>query len=413
MVKNGNPYGLYDYQLDALERMHNGCILCGGVGSGKSRTALAYYVQYYGGNDDGIKFEPMDDLTISDLYIITTAKKRDSKEWELEMVPFLLSTSDENKIYSHKVVVDSWNNIKKYSEVKNAFFIFDEQRVIGYGAWTKNFLKIAKSNKWILLSATPGDTWSDYAPVFIANGFYRNITDFREQHVVYRYSPNLHFPQIEKYISISKLMKQRDSILVTMSYQRHASLHESVIDVDYDHDAYRNIMRNRWDPWKDEPITNVSSLCFCMRKVINSADSRKLVVLDITNANPKVVIFYNYNYELEILKSLPYTEGTVVAELNGFNHDEIPKSERWVYLVNYNAGAEAWNCTETNVMIFYSMNYSYRIMTQAKGRIDRANTPFNDLYYYNLKSGASIDLAIAKALKRKKNFNEKSFSLYI
>ena len=37
-------YGLDGYQIDAVNRMKNGCILCGGVGSGKSRTSLAYYI---------------------------------------------------------------------------------------------------------------------------------------------------------------------------------------------------------------------------------------------------------------------------------------------------------------------------------------------------------------------------------
>lgn len=407
------PYGLYDYQYDALKRMHNGCILCGGVGSGKSRTSLAYYCSLNKTADHKEdEFIPMVDPPM-DLYIITTAKKRDSAEWSLEMAPFLMSPDPEVARYSNKVVVDSWNNIKKYVDVEKSFFIFDEQRVIGYGAWTKSFLKITKSNQWILLSATPGDTWSDYAPVFIANGYFKNITQFRREHVVYEYAPNLHYPKIDRYISTAKLSHFRDEVLVTMDYHRPTVLHDADIWVDYDQEAYRRIMRDRWDPWNNEPIENISSLCFCMRRVVNSADSRKLKVLEIVEDHPKVIIFYNYNFELDILRNLPWPIGTEIGELNGQKHDPIPKSDRWVYFVNYNAGAEAWNCIETDTMIFYSMNYSYRCMTQSKGRIDRTNTPFTDLYYYSLKSHASIDLAIARALKRKKNFNEKGFVSHI
>ena len=48
-------------------------------------------------------------------------------------------------------------------------------------------------------------------------------------------------------------------------------------------------------------------------------------------------------------------------------------------------------------------------MHQSAGRIDRLNTPFTDLYYYHLKTRSGIDLAIAKALKEKRKFNESSF----
>ena len=164
---------LRDYQLDAVHRMKNGCILCGGVGSGKSRTSLAYYFTQEGGCIQ--PYSPM--KKPRDLYIITTARKRDDLEWDEELVPFLLSTKPENNsLYKNKVIIDSWNNIGKYTDVKGAFFIFDEQRVVGSGAWVKSFLKIARWNKWILLTATPGDTYSDYLPVFLANGFFKNRT---------------------------------------------------------------------------------------------------------------------------------------------------------------------------------------------------------------------------------------------
>lgn len=408
---SGNAYGLYDYQLEALNKMHNGCILCGGVGSGKSRTALAYYFKENGGYTDKDYYIPMSSDGPGeplDLYIITTAHKRDTLEWEGELTNLLLYP--EMNLYSNSVVVDSWNNIKKYTNVTGAFFIFDEQRVVGTGAWVKAFLKITKSNKWILLSATPGDTWSDYGPVFVANGYYRNITQFRTEHIVYKYIPGASYRPIDRYISQNKLRRLRDETLVTMSYKRPAEVHEFDISVTYNSAMYREVMKFRWNPWTDEPIENVSALCYTLRKVINSADARQLAILEILQDHPKAIIFYNYDYELEILKSMPYFKGTEIAQLNGHQHDPVPTGDRWVYLVNYNAGAEGWNCITTDTMIFYSQNYSYRIMTQSKGRIDRVNTKFTDLYYYHLKSKAPIDLAIGRALKAKRNFNESSFT---
>lgn len=401
---------LYDYQLDAIERMKNGCILCGGVGSGKSMTSLAYYYLQNGGDISflmGDEYVTMDDVQIKDLYIITTARKRDTLEWEGELANFLLSTHADTSLYKNKVVVDSWNNIGKYADIKNAFFIFDEQRVVGSGAWVKAFLKIAKVNQWILLSATPGDTWQDYIPVFIANGFYRNKTEFTQEHIIWkRFSK---FPQIDRYINTGRLIRLRNSILVNMEFDRKTVSHHEDVYVNYDISKYKDITRNRWDIWEDKPIENAAGLCYALRKIVNIDSSRQVALMEIVEKHPKAIIFYNFDYELDILKGLYYGEDVEIAEWNGHKHQPIPESDKWIYLVQYNAGAEGWNCIKTDTIIFYSQNYSYKVMVQSSGRIDRLNTPFTDLYYYHLKSRSGIDLAISRALKSKKKFNETRF----
>ena len=399
---------LRDYQLDAVKRMKNGCILCGGVGSGKSRTALAYYYFMQGGELNTDDYVRMDDKIIHDLYIITTARKRDTMEWEAELNVYLLSTKPECSSYSNKVVVDSWNNISKYTDVEDAFFIFDEQRVVGSGAWVKSFLKICKSNQWILLSATPGDKWEDYIPVFIANGFFKNRTEFKREHIVY--SPYSKFPVVQRYLGTGRLVRLRNRVLVTMDFKRKTTSHHEDIWVEYNRDKYRDITRNRWNPYTNAPIKNVSELCQTWRKVVCTDQSRAIAVLEIVEKHPRAIIFYNFDYELEILRNLYYGDDVVVAEWNSHKHQEIPRSEKWIYLVQYNAGAEGWNCVSTDTIIFYSENYSYRMMEQAAGRIDRLNTTYTDLYYYHIKTKAPIDLAIARALKNKKNFNESAFA---
>ena len=393
---------LYDYQLDAVNRMRNGCVLCGGVGSGKSRTSLAYYYKEQGGILGTKKYNKMKNP--KDLYIITTARKRDTCEWEGELAYFLLSTDPKISGYKNKVIVDSWNNIQKYKNVTDSFFIFDEQRVVGSGVWVKSFLKIAKHNDWILLSATPGDTWQDYIPVFIANGFYRNRTEFCNEHVIYsRFSK---FPKIDRYINTGRLIRLRDRILVDMDFKRETVAHHEDIIVQYDISKYKETMRNRWDPYNNEPITNAFGLCYVLRKIVNSDESRQIALMDILESRPRVIVFYNFDYELDILMNLAYGKGVEVAQWNGHKHQPIPDSDKWVYLVQYNAGAEGWNCIKTNTIVFYSQNYSYKVMQQSAGRIDRLNTPYIDLYYYHLKSRSSIDLAISKALRDKKKFNE-------
>ena len=376
---------LKDYQVEAVKKMKNGCILCGGVGSGKSLTALSYYLT----------------LPKMPMVIITTARKRDTHEWENDISKLGKKIKD--------VTIDSWNNIKKHSDVKGAFFIFDEQRLVGSGAWVKAFLKIAKSNKWILLSATPGDTWMDYIPVFIANGFYKNRTEFIREHVVYKRFTK--FPMVDRYLGQGKLLRFRREILVNMDFHRETVSHHEDIFVDYDPKTYREISKTRWNPWNDTPIKNASEYCYCLRRNVNTSSSRQVALLELLESHPKCIIFYNFDYELEILRELGsnFYPRIEIAEWNGHKHQPIPDSDRWIYLVQYTAGAEGWNCVETNTIIFYSQNYSYKVMVQASGRIDRMNTPFTDLYYYHLKSRSSIDIAIARALKEKKEFNESKF----
>lgn len=399
---------LRPYQLEAVKRMRNGCILCGGVGSGKSRTALAYYFIENGGDINPKKYIPMKNP--KDLYIITTARKRDTLEWEGEFSPFLISTNEEVNYYDNKVAIDSWNNIKKYVDVTDAFFIFDEQRVVGSGAWVKSFLKITKHNNWILLSATPGDSWQDYIPVFVANGFYKNRTEFIREHVVY--SRFTKYPKIDRYLNTGRLIRLRNRILVDMDFKRQTIPHHEDVYCSYDILTYKSIGKDRWNPYKNEPIVNASELCYTWRKLVNSDESRQTALLDICADHPRVIVFYNFDYELDILKSLVYIndgDAMDIAEWNGHKHQEIPKTDKWVYLVQYTAGCEGWNCIRTDTIVFYSQNYSYKVLEQARGRIDRMNTPYINLYYYHLKSRSSIDIAISRALKNKKNFNEMRF----
>ena len=395
----------YSYQIDAIENMHNGCILCGGVGSGKSLTALGYYYKENGGNIRAEKYNKM--KSPCDLYIITTARKRDTLEWDHEMIPFLLSTDEKDNAYKNKVVIDSWNCITKYTDVKNAFFIFDEQRVVGKGVWVKSFLKIAKNNKWILLSATPGDTWMDYVPVFLANGFYRNRTDFNQQHVIF--SPYTKYPSVLKYVNVRRLMRLRDRVLVDMDFNRSTRSEHENITCTYDRQLYMTAQKRRWDVFKEEPIQNAGGLCYVLRKVVNSDSSRLDALDDILKIRKKIILFYNFDYEREAIIEHLTKRRYPFSEWSGHAHQEIPSADKWVYLVQYTAGCEGWNCIKTDTTVFYSQNYSYKVMEQACGRIARLNTPFEILHYYHLVSQSPIDRAIANAIKTKKNFNERRF----
>lgn len=376
---------LRPHQVEALKKLKSGSILCGGVGSGKSMVAAAYYAQA---------------KSQKPVYVITTAKKRDSLDWNREFARFAIGTTS-NSTVAGVLTVDSWNNIHKYEDVKNAFFIFDEQRLVGSGGWVKSFLRIAKSgNEWILLSATPGDNWLDYIPVFCANGFYKNRTEFKARHVVYKSYTK--FPAVERYLEVGKLVRLRNSILVQMPFERHTRRFTHIIPVDHDETLMKVVMKDRWNPYKDRPIRQSGELYSVMRKVVNSDLSRLEALKKVIEKHPRLIVFYNFDYELDILRTV---EGTEIAEWNGHKHQEIPKSDRWLYLVQF-MSAEAWECIETNTTFFWSQDYSYKRTEQAYGRIDRMNTLFIDLHYYVLLSNSFIDKAIRRSIREKRDFNE-------
>lgn len=382
---------LMPHQLEAIENLSNGKILWGGVGVGKTVTALGYY---------------MKNESDKDVYVITTAKKRDALDWEAEAIHFGISTH-EGYSSAGVLTVDSWNNIGKYVDVEDAFFIFDEQRLVGNGAWVKSFQRIAGRNRWILLTATPGDTWIDYVPVFVANGLYKNPSQFKREHVVY--APFTRYPKIVRYLEESTLEKYRNMLLVEMPYQRHTTRVIKEIICDYDQEKFDLVMKRRWNPWENRPLKDVSEMFRAMRRVVNSDSSRLSVVEQLLGDCTRLVVFYNFDYELEKLRNLCQSVGVPFAEWNGHKHQEIPETERWVYLVQYQAGAEGWNCTYSDTICFYSLTYSYRNFMQAQGRIDRLNTPFKVLTYYVLMSDSIIDRAIWRALKHKKMFNENTW----
>lgn len=400
--------GLYEHQRKAVETMRSGSVLCGGVGSGKSRAALAFFILKICKG----KLPPprsTEAVSVSDpvpLYIITTARKRDTLEWEAECAPFRIFQGENSLV---PLSVDSWNNIEKYKDVENAFFIFDEQRVVSTGKWAMTFVKIAKKNRWVLLSATPGDSWIDYWAVFVANGYFRNITDFRQQHVVYKRMAK--FPQIERYVGTRKLERLRNEVLVTMDFEKTAVRHHEWVKVGYDSDIYNLAFKKRWNVFEDQPLVNISETCYVLRKVVNSDSRRILAIENILKKRRSAIIFYNYDYELQSLRNMCEENDLTYSEWNGHKHQPLPDGKRWVYLVQYIAGCEGWNCTTTDTIIFYSQSYSYKMTEQACGRIDRLNTPYTDLYYYHIFSDAPIDKAIRSCLKRKQTFNETAFLL--
>lgn len=385
---------LYPHQQRAVKQLRNGSILWGGVGTGKSRVAAAYYQENEWGKD---------------VYVITTAKKRDSLDWVQEFSNCGITTRPVDglpqDLANDRLVVDSWNNIGKYAEVKDAFFIFDEQRLVGSGHWSRVFIKIAKHNRWILLTATPGDTWLDYIPVFIANGFYKNRTEFKREHVIY--SPFTKFPKVERYVNVGRLVRQRNRLLVEMPYEKHTVRKTKYVECDFDKDLLNKALRDRWHVYEDRPLRDVAELFLVMRKIVNSDRSRIEAIETLLDYHPKLIVFYNFDYELEILRTL--ANSAPVAEWNGHKHEDIPGGDAWVYLVQYAAGSEGWNCVETDAMAFYSLTYSYKMFHQAQGRVDRLDTPFQILQYFVLTSRSGIDLAIKKSLSNKTNFNEKTY----
>lgn len=392
---------LWEHQREALRRMHIGCVLCGAPGSGKSMVGIAFAIETITGHnfESGKSAEKP-----TTLYIVTTATKRDSLDWQGELARFGLTPKEPTRGIS--CVVDSWNNIRKHEKSKG-FFIFDEQRLVGRGAWAKAYRKIASRNPWILLSGTPGDTWMDYLQVFLGNGFYRNQTEFVEKHV--EYDRFARYPKVKRYHNEKLLRKHRDAILVRMPMERRTRRHEQRISCKYDYETYNETLRQRWDVLRNRPIEDAAGLARALRYIVVASGDRRGALLRLLTARKRVIVFYMYNYERDILRDVCEALARPWGEMNGTFHDEVPQGDEWAYLVQYTSGAEAWNCTTCDTIIFYSESYSWKQVEQAKGRIDRANTPYEDLYYITLTSESGFDRAVERALKRKERFNEAAF----
>lgn len=396
---------LRPHQEEAIHKLSSGKVLLGGVGTGKTITSLAYYFTYILGGVIGDLSTVKHDV---DVYVITTARKRDELDWVKEAAKFGISGSQEGAVLGPRIVVDSWNNVAKYKETTGAFFIFDEQRLVGSGAWVKAFLKIAKTNRWIMLSATPGDKWEDYIPLFVANGFVKNRTQFKREHIIY--STYSKYPKVEGYRGVAQMVRWRNSLLVDMPYERHTTRHIHTVKVDHDKELMEVVMKKRWHPYEERPLRDISEMFINMRRVAYSDPSREDAILKLMKKHPRLIIFYSFDYELENLRAMgEKCKDVTVAEWNGHKHEQVPTSEKWLYLVQYVAGAEAWNCVSTDAICFHSLTYSYKNFEQAQGRIDRLNTLYTDLNYYVLMSDSMIDKAVKKALDSKKSFNESDY----
>ena len=396
---------LRPHQEEAVHKLSSGKVLLGGVGTGKTITSLAYYFTYILGGVIGDLSTVKHDV---DVYVITTARKRDELDWVKEAAKFGISSSQEGPVLGPRIFVDSWNNVSKYKETTGAFFIFDEQRLVGSGAWVKAFLKIAKTNRWIMLSATPGDKWEDYIPLFVANGFVKNRTQFKREHVIY--STYSKYPKVEGYRGVTQMVRWRNSLLVDMPYERHTTRHIHTVKVDHDKELMEVVMKKRWHPYEERPLRDISEMFINMRRVAYSDPSREDAILKLMEKHPRLIIFYSFDYELENLRAMgEKCKDVKIAEWNGHKHEQVPTSEKWLYLVQYVAGAEAWNCVSTDAICFHSLTYSYKNFEQAQGRIDRLNTPYTDLNYYVLMSDSMIDKAVKKALDSKKSFNESDY----
>ena len=400
---------LYPHQQKAVENLASGKVLVGGVGTGKTITSLVFFYTKIMGGELG---RPQTITKPMDLYIFTTARKRDELDWQRDAAKLGMGYDREASIHGIRVTVESYNNLHKFLDCKDAFIIMDEQKLVGAGLWAKSFIKIAKNNQWVMLSATPGDKWEDYIPLFIANGFVKNRTEFKTNHI--KYAAYSKFPKVEGYMEVGKLLKWRHDILVEMPYLRHTTRYHHPVAVAHNKEMMDLVMKKRWNPYTDMPLKDVAEMFTTMRKVAYSDPSRREAVIELMQHNhQRLIVFYNFDYELETLRTIAedMPEWTV-KEWNGHKHEPVPEGDKWLYLVQYVAGAEAWNCVTTDAICFYSQTYSYKNFEQAQGRIDRLNTPFTDLHYYILKSTSPIDIAVSRALKGKQSFNEAEYSLW-
>lgn len=162
---------------------------------------------------------------------------------------------------------------------------------------------------------------------------------------------------------------------------------------------------------KEYVAANVLVELTASRQLCNSKDKQQAFIDLINSINDRVVVFYNFDSELDTLKTL--VKDRPIAEVNGHTNTEqiYHDNDNCVLFVQYQAGARGLNLQDGNKIIYYSLTLSSDLFEQSKKRIHRIGTKY-PCFYWILQTKDSVEESIYKSLNRQEDYNEELFKAY-
>lgn len=399
---------LYKLQEKILNKSKENYLFHLGTGTGKTIIALHHYIKYS---------YPLD------LIIIAPAVKVKEGGWDRE-IKFVFN---ELGLEMPKYEVVSYSKLKKYV-AKKGHYIFDECHYIKNSTSLRGKISKELVKKYAtcfsLLSATPASKWEEWCNYFILWGICKNKTEFYKRYVVMgrqRYG-SIEFNTVVGYQNTELLkehIKRRTSKKYTVNDMvEMPDLIEQYIEFKCSSE-YKKIKNDRIMESNGSIIKldTISKLYSTLRQQANITD--KLEYLEyIINSNEEdnVLIFYNFNYEKDmIINYLKSKKIKVDYIINGVTKN-YPIKENFelinntVTLVQIQAGGTGIELTYINKVVYFSPTYSYQDYIQSIGRAYR-NGQENKVLVYKFKVLNSIETDIWECLERKEDFNERLYSI--
>lgn len=181
---------------------------------------------------------------------------------------------------------------------------------------------------------------------------------------------------------------------------------------------YIEFIRNKETEIKGDHLEgdNIMALRQGMRRLSSSYNDEKIeAVEDLLNStDDRVVVFYQFKNDFEVLNALCRKLGKPVVAVNGDRNDirkagnAYETKENSVCLIQWQSGGYGLNLQKAHVGVFFSLTESYELYEQARGRIHRKGQE-NPVIYYNICAKGTIDEKIARALAAREDYDDKKF----
>lgn len=284
---------------------------------------------------------------------------------------------------------------------------------------TKFILKLKPSNV-ILLSGTPtGGKYEELYSQCKLLGWKINKKAFWDTYVVTRKMDinGFSIPIVVGYKNVDRLKaKLREYGAVFMKTEEVLDLPEqldNVIKVESTKE-YKKFVKNRLIKIDGKELVGDTSLTKLLyqRQLASQYNSNKTTMLRdlLESTNDRVIVFYNFNEELEKIEDMCIRMERPVSVVNGQRKDLkcYEKDQDSVTLIQYQAGAMGLNLQKANKIIYFSLPLSSELFEQSKKRIHRIGQK-NSCFYYYLITERSIEEKIYEVLGQRRDFTNKLF----